>query len=73
MPVLNPEDAADVEDQITWIFSASDDQRPDRLRRLFGERLDFSSDSGTVSLAKDRKGPRRIYVGTMITPNQVPQ
>jgi len=43
MPVLNREDAADVEDQITWIFSASDDQRPDRLRRLFGERLDFSS------------------------------
>ena len=73
MPVLNREDAADVEDQITWIFSASDDQRPDRLRRLFGERLDFSSDSGTVSLAKDRKGPRRIYVGTMITLNQVPK
>jgi len=43
MPVLNREDAADVEDQITRIFSASDDQRPDRLRRLFGERLDFSS------------------------------
>ena len=73
MPVLNREDAADVEKQITRIFSASDDQRPDRLRRLFGERLDFSSASGTVSLAKDRKGPWRIYVGTMITPNQVPQ
>ena len=73
MPVLNCEDAADVEDQTTRIFSASDDQRPDRLRRLFGERLDFSSDSGTVSLAKDRKGPRRIYVGTMITLNRVPQ
>jgi len=73
MPVLNREDAADVEDQIAQIFSASDDQRPDRLRRLFGERLDFSSASGTVSLAKDRKRPWSIYVGTMITPNQVPQ
>ena len=73
MPVLNREDAADVEGQITQIFSASDDQTPDRLRRLFGERLDFSSASGTVSLAKHRKGPWRIYVGTMITPNQVPQ
>jgi len=31
MPVLNRENAADVEDQITRIFSASDDQRPDRL------------------------------------------
>jgi len=31
MPVLNREDAADVDDQITWILSASDDQRPDRL------------------------------------------
>ena len=73
MLVLNREDAGDVEDQATRIFSASDDQRPDPLRRLFGERLDFSSASGTVSLAKNRKGPRRIYVGTMITPNQVPQ
>ena len=73
MLVLNREDAGDVEDQTTRIFSASDDQRPDRLRRLFVERLDFSSASGTVSLVKDRKGPRRIYVGTMITPNQVPQ
>ena len=73
MPVLNREDAADVEDQITWIFSASDDQRRDRQRPLFVERLDFSPASGTVSLAKDRKGPRRIYVGTMITLNQVPQ
>jgi len=73
MPVLNREDAADVDDQITRIFLASDDQRSERLRRLFGERLDFSSASGTFSLAKDRKGPWRIYVGTMITPNQVPQ
>ena len=70
MPVLN---AADVEKQITRIFSASDDQRPDQLRRLFDEKLDFSPASVTVSLAKARKGPRRIYVGTMITLNQVSQ
>ena len=73
MPVLNREDAADVEDQITRIFSASDDQRRDRQRPLFVERLDFSPASVTVSLAKARKGSRRIYVGTMITLNQVLQ
>ena len=73
MPVLSREDAADVEKQITRIFSASDDQRPDQLRRLFVEKLDFSPASVTVSLAKARKGSRRIYVGTMITLNQVPQ
>ena len=73
MPVLNREDAADVEKQITLIFSASHDQRPVQLRRLFVEKLDFSPASVTVSLAKARKGPRRIYVGTMITLNQVPQ
>jgi hypothetical protein len=37
MPVLNREDTADVEEQITRIFSASVDQRPDQLRRLFEE------------------------------------
>ena len=73
MLVLNREDAGDVEDQTTRIFSASDDQRRDWQRPLFVERLDFSPASGTVRLAKDRKGPRRIYVGTMITLNQVPK
>ncbi len=37
MPVLNREDTPDVEEQITRIFSASDDQRPDQLRWLFEE------------------------------------
>ena len=37
MPVLNREDTADVEEQITRIFSASVDQRLDQLRRLFEE------------------------------------
>ena len=73
MLVLNSEDAGDMEDQTTRIVSASDDQRRDRQRPLFVERLDFSPASGTVRLAKDRKGPRRIYVGTMITLNQVPK
>ena len=56
MPILNREDAADVDEQITRIFAASDGQRPNELRRLFVEKLDFSPTTGSVSLSKARKG-----------------
>jgi hypothetical protein len=56
MPILNREDAADVDEQITRIFAASDGQRPNELRRLFVEIMDFSPTTGSVSLSKARKG-----------------
>ena len=55
MPILNREDAAEVDEQITRIFAASDSQRVAEMRRLFVEIMDFSPATGTVSLAKARK------------------
>ena len=51
MPIQNRDDAVEVEERISRIFSASSGQRPAEIRGLFVEVLDFEAASGHVSLA----------------------
>ena len=51
MPIQNRDDAVEVADHITAIFSASLLDRTNAIRQLFVETLDFDIDSGQVSLA----------------------
>ena len=51
MPILNRDDAVEVEERISRVFAASPAQRPAAVRRLFVEVLDFNAASGQVSLA----------------------
>ena len=58
MPVIDPQDASDVEEHISRIFGASlPDDRIREIRRLFVEKLDFQQSSGVVSLAD---APKRV-------------
>ena len=51
MPVINRQDASDVEQHIDRIFRAdSPEERVRQIRRLFVEKLDFEQSSGVVSL-----------------------
>ena len=51
MPVINTQDASDVEEHIDRIFrSNSPEERISEIRRLFAETLDFEQSSGVVSL-----------------------
>ena len=52
MPILNREDAADVEEQISQVFAVDQSRRSDELRKLFVEKLDFEPVSGFISLTK---------------------
>ncbi len=58
MPIRNRDDAAEVEDRVERFFVAQADQRPDILRGLFGEVLDFQREVGQFGLdqARDRPG-----------------
>ena len=58
MPIRNRDDAAEVEDRVERFFVAKADQRPDILRGLFGEVLDFEREVGQFGLdqARDRAG-----------------
>ena len=51
MPVLNREDAVDVDEYIEAFFRTSPDQRAEALRRLFVEKLDFEAVSGYIGLS----------------------
>ena len=51
MPILNRDDAQEVERHVQDIFAARDDGRGNAVRRLFVEVMDFAPDSGRVSLA----------------------
>ena len=51
MPILNRDDAVEVEERIKLVFAASPAQRAAAVRRLFVEVLDFNAASGQVSLA----------------------
>ena len=51
MPILNREDARDVEEHVGRIFAASQPDRANAIRALFVEKLDFNPDSGQVDLA----------------------
>ena len=51
MPILNRDDAVEVEERIKLVFAASPAQRAVAVRRLFVEVLDFNAASGQVSLA----------------------
>ena len=50
MPILNREDAVEVESRIAGIFEASLDRRAEAVRGLFVELLDFDSAFGRVDL-----------------------
>ena len=51
MPIINRNDAADVEERFERIFQAPPEQRAHELRRLFAEVLDFNTALGDVPLA----------------------
>ncbi|MDP2660483.1 MAG: hypothetical protein Q8R28_07125, partial [Dehalococcoidia bacterium] len=55
MPIINRQDAAEVEQEIVRFFAASSAGRAQALRRLFVEKLDFAGATGTVSLAQAPK------------------
>lgn len=50
MPVLNREDAVDVDEYIETIFQASENQRAEAIRKLFVEKLDFEPVAGYIGL-----------------------
>ena len=50
MPIINRNDAADVEERFERIFQAPPEQRAHELRRLFAEVLDFNTALGDVPL-----------------------
>ncbi len=55
MPIINRQDAADVELYIARFFDAPPSGRAQALRRLLVEKLDFSGATGAVSLANAPK------------------
>ena len=58
MPVIDRQDASDVEQHIARIFGAgSTEERIREIRRLFAEKLDFEQSSGVVSL---QDAPARV-------------
>ena len=57
MPIIDPQDAEDVEEQFKTIFAVDQSRRAGELRRLFVEKLDFEPVSGFVSLAN---APRAV-------------
>ena len=58
MPVIDRQDASDVEQHIARIFSSnSPEERVREIRRLFVEKLDFEQSSGVVSL---QDAPARV-------------
>ncbi|MBI4199682.1 MAG: Eco57I restriction-modification methylase domain-containing protein [Chloroflexi bacterium] len=52
MPILNRQDAADVDAYMQRIFAAPPTQRAQAIRRFFVEKLDFAGATGLISLAK---------------------
>ena len=50
MPILNRDDAQEVERHVRDIFAARDDGRGSSVRRLFVEVMDFAPDFGRVSM-----------------------
>ncbi|MBI2910112.1 MAG: Eco57I restriction-modification methylase domain-containing protein [Chloroflexi bacterium] len=55
MPIINRQDAAEVEQYITRFFTSPPSSRAQALRRLFLEKLDFASATGVISLANAPK------------------
>lgn len=55
MPIINRQDAAEVEHYIARFFAVSSNERDQALRRLFVEKLDFAGATGAVSLANAPK------------------
>ena len=50
MPIINPDDAHEIESAIRETLVADNRDRPGALKKLFVEVLDFEPDAGTVSL-----------------------
>jgi len=55
VPIINRQDAAEVDDYIARFFASSSAGRAQALRRLFVEKLDFAGATGAVSLANAPK------------------
>ncbi len=55
MPIRDRDDAIEVEDRIGRFFAAQREERPDILRGLFAEVLDFEREVGRISLAAARE------------------
>ena len=56
MPILDIEDAVEVRERIDEFFRERPDRRPDVLRRLFAEVLDFDRVTGRLALATGAAG-----------------
>ena len=55
MPIINRQDASDVEERVARVFGAgSPQERAREIRALFVEKLDFAPTSGEISLANAR-------------------
>ena len=57
MPIINTQDAQELDGHIRRFFDANPGERPHRLRQLFTEKFDFNPATGTVGL--DR-APRNV-------------
>ena len=61
MPIVSREDAADVEEHIARVFSVPPPKKPDELRALFVEKMDFAHASGHIGLAS---APKNVVLPT---------
>ena len=55
MPVIDAQDAQDLDNQLQRYFDANPTDRPYRLRQLFTEKFDFNTATDKVSLAEAPK------------------
>jgi len=52
VPIIDTQDARDLDSHLQRFFDSNPAERPHRLRQLFTEKFDFNSASGKISLAK---------------------
>ncbi len=52
MPIIDAQDARDLDSHLQHFFDSNPTERPHRLRQLFTEKFDFTPATGKVSLAK---------------------
>ncbi len=55
MPIINRDDAAEVDEHIARVFVAAPSSRAEALRTLFVEKLDFAPATGYISLGAARR------------------
>jgi len=52
VPIIDTQDARELDSHLQRFFDANPSKRPHRLRQLFSEKFDFNTATGKVSLAK---------------------